>query len=68
MQEHTKTILTMSELSEKFRLSSTTIWRLRKTGKIPFFKAGKSVYFIYEEVLESLKQSSQIGGTPCKTQ
>ena len=68
MQQHNKTILTMSELSEKLRLSPTTIWRLRRAGVIPFFKAGKSVYFIHEEVVESLKQSSQIGGTPCKTQ
>ncbi len=61
MQKHSKTILTINELSEKLKLSHTTIWRLRRSGEIPFFKAGKSVLFDYEEVLESLKKSSHFG-------
>ncbi len=65
MQQHNKTILTMSELSEKLRLSPTTIWRLRRSGVIPFFKAGKAVLFDYQDVLESLKQSSELGGRLC---
>lgn len=62
MQSHTKTILTMNELSEKLRLSQTTIWRLRRAGVIPFFKAGKAVFFDLDDVLKSLKESSQFGG------
>ncbi|MFN3194531.1 MAG: helix-turn-helix domain-containing protein [Chlorobiota bacterium] len=62
MQTQAKTILTTNELSEKLNLSHTTIWRLRRSGKIPFFKAGKTVLFDYNEVLESLKNSSFVGG------
>lgn len=61
MSNHEKTILTINELSEKLRLSQTTIWRLRRAGVIPFFKAGKSVFFDYDDVLEKLKNSSQFG-------
>ena len=61
MSMHEKTILTINELSQRLKLSPTTIWRLRRAGVIPFFKAGKSVFFDYDEVLEKLKNSNQFG-------
>lgn len=55
-------LLTIPELCHKLHISSTTLWRLRKKGDIPFIKAGNTVLFDYDEVIASLKKSSSLGG------
>lgn len=53
---------TIPEICHKLNISSTTLWRLRKKGEIPFIKAGNTVLFDYNEVIASLKKSSSFGG------
>lgn len=57
MQPSKNKLYTIAELCHTLNISSTTLWRLRKKREIPFFKAGNSVLFDYDEVITSLKIS-----------
>lgn len=63
-----KKLISTNEICHKLQISSTTLWRLRKKGVIPFIKVGKSVLFDYEEVLSSLKEQTNLGGMSCVNQ
>ena len=62
MQSTNNKLLTIPEICHNLNISSTTLWRLRKKGEIPFIKAGNTVLFDYNEVIASLKKSSSFGG------
>ena len=50
--------LTVKELEEKFKLSRSTIYRLRKEG-MPYYKVGGSIRFDEDEVREWLKNNQE---------
>lgn len=62
MQSTNNKLLTIPEICHNLNISSTTLWRLRRKGLIPFIKAGNTVLFDYNEVIAALKKSSSLGG------
>lgn len=62
MESTEKRYITVPEICHNLNISSTTLWRLRKKGEIPYIKAGNTVLFDYNEVIASLKKSSSLGG------
>ena len=50
--------LTVKELEEKFKLSRSTIYRLRKEG-MPYYKVGGSIRFDEDEVRDWLKNNQE---------
>ncbi|MCB0703233.1 MAG: helix-turn-helix domain-containing protein [Candidatus Kapaibacterium sp.] len=62
MQQTNNKLLTIPEICHNLNISTTTLWRLRKKGAIPFIKAGNTVLFDYNEVITALKKSSSLGG------
>ena len=62
MESNEKRLQTIPEICHNLNISSTTLWRLRKKGEIPFIKAGNTVLFDYNEVIAALKKSSSLGG------
>ena len=62
MQPTNNKLQTIPEICHNLNISSTTLWRLRKKGEIPFIKAGATVLFDYIEVIAALKKSSSLGG------
>ena len=53
-------LLTKEELAEKLKYSVSYINKLIKYNKIPYLKNGRSVRFLYSEVLAALKQESTV--------
>jgi excisionase family DNA binding protein len=51
-------LLTKKMLAEKLCYSVSNINKLMRQNKIPFLKNGKSVRFLYSEVLAALKKES----------
>lgn len=48
---NSKKAITIEELSEKYGLSKSTIYKLTSTGRIPFYKpTGKKIYFDSNEI------------------
>lgn len=43
-------VLTVSDLSEKFKVSRNTIYKWNQEKKIPYFKMGKRVHYLLEDV------------------
>ncbi len=62
MKSSEKRLITIPELCQKLHISSTTLWRLRKKGEIPFMKAGNTVLFDLDKVIASLEANSKMGG------
>jgi len=51
-------ILRKQELSKKLDISISTINNYMRDDKIPYIKMGKSVFFIWNEVVDALKKNS----------
>lgn len=51
-----KTEYTIKELCERYNITSMTIERYRKHKGLPFYKRGRNVFFIIEEVEEWMRQ------------
>lgn len=43
-------VLTVSDLAEKFKISRNTIYKWNQEKKIPYFKIGKRVYYLLDDV------------------
>jgi len=52
--------LTTNELASILNCSTGLIHKLKNNGKIPFMKIGTSVRFSKEEVIEALKEQTEI--------
>ncbi|WP_313578213.1 helix-turn-helix domain-containing protein [Chishuiella sp.] len=50
IKERGLNFLTISELSEKFKVSRNTIYKWNQEKKIPYFKMGKRVHYLLEDV------------------
>jgi excisionase family DNA binding protein len=57
-------LLTDSEVRELLRVSRTTLWRLRRTSRIPYSKIGGRYRYQREDVLQWLARSLELGGQP----
>lgn len=57
-----KKLLSRVEVMEMFKISSTTLWRWQKEKKVKHYKMGQLVYFIYDELIESLKLEGDCNG------
>jgi excisionase family DNA binding protein len=44
-----------AELARRLAVSRTTVWRLAKLGRIPYFEIGRRWYFAEPEVLDALR-------------
>ncbi|WP_312554616.1 helix-turn-helix domain-containing protein [Empedobacter brevis] len=42
--------LTVSDLAEKFKISRNTIYKWNQKKKLPYFKIGKRVYYLLDDV------------------
>lgn len=49
-----RTVMNAKQLAAALSLSTRSIIKLRLSGRIPFFKIGDSVRYIYEDVLDAL--------------
>ncbi len=47
-------ILPEKVLVEKYKISRTTLWRFRETGKIACYKIGRRVFYSVEHIRELL--------------
>lgn len=43
-------VLTVSDLAEKLKISRNTIYKWNYEKKIPYFRVGKRVYYLLEDV------------------
>lgn len=58
-----ETLITENELRQVTGLSHPTVMRLRKQGKLPFLRVGKSIRFRLSEVTAAMEsQASRRGG------
>lgn len=59
-EKSTSELITTKELSKLLKKSETTLWKWRKTGKIPYLIGGeKSILYDWDEVQKSLYKSNQ---------
>lgn len=47
--------ISQPEVLAKFKTSSTTLWRMRKQGKLTHYQFGKNVFYIKSDIIEQLK-------------
>jgi excisionase family DNA binding protein len=52
-------LMTVREAAAFLRVSTPTIFRLRKSGKIPFFKIGARILFSRERLCQYLKLNEE---------
>lgn len=52
-------VLTVSDLSEKFKISRNTIYKWNQKKKLPYFKIGKRTYYLLDDV-ERLMMLNQV--------
>ncbi|WP_353096935.1 helix-turn-helix domain-containing protein [Empedobacter brevis] len=52
-------VLTVSDLSEKFKISRNTIYKWNQKKKLPYFKIGKRAYYLLDDV-ERLMMLNQV--------
>lgn len=50
LNERDLDVLTVSDLSEKFKISRNTIYKWNQKKKLPYFKIGKRVYYLLDDV------------------
>jgi excisionase family DNA binding protein len=50
-----KTVLTEAEFSKLVRLSRTTLWQLRKQGKLPHCRVGTKILYRLEHADELMR-------------
>jgi excisionase family DNA binding protein len=55
-----KIYLTIKQVTAKYDISSVTIWKMRKDGKIPFIRAGKRRILFDAEALDLALCSNKI--------
>jgi excisionase family DNA binding protein len=55
-------LLTDEELREFLGISRTTLWRLRKSGGLPFGKVGRSYRYRVSEILRWVGENPQSSG------
>jgi len=48
-------LLTLKETAALLRITPPTFLKLRRTGKLPFYKSGRKLLFDELEVLEAIK-------------
>jgi excisionase family DNA binding protein len=53
-----------AELARKMSVGRTTVWRLAKLGRIPYFIVGRRWLFDEAEVLEALRAVAVAGKRP----
>ena len=49
-------IISRSEAMDILKISSSTIWRWSNENKLQSYKIGQRVYFLHDELVESLKK------------
>jgi len=49
--------ITETQAKEILQKKSTWFWQMRKTGKLPFRKIGKSIYYSKKEINQLLENS-----------
>ena len=54
-----KSLLTVQEASNKLRISTTTLWRLRKEGCINSIKIGNRIFFKEEDIIEYIENTNR---------
>ena len=57
-----KNIVSRKDAMELLNVSSSTIWRWSNENKIQSYKIGQKVYFLYDELVESLKKEGGYDG------
>lgn len=58
--EVNETLYTEKEAAEKYRLSTTTLWRARKKKKtLKFYQVGRKVFYTDQQLQEFLKSCEQ---------
>ena len=50
IKERGLNVLTVSDLAEKLKISRNTIYKWNYEKKIPYFRVGKRVYYLLEDV------------------
>ena len=58
----TKKIMSREDVMEMFNISPSTLWRWQKEKKVKHYKMGQLVYFIYDELIDSLKREGGCDG------
>jgi len=48
-------LLTRDEVMKLLACNSTTIWRYTRSGKLPFYRAGRKMFFKRSEILMAIK-------------
>jgi hypothetical protein len=48
-------VLSVKQFTKKYNISPVTQWKLRKSGKLPFFTIGKMVFYKKNEVEQIAK-------------
>lgn len=59
MTEQTKQIYTTNEAAEYLRISSITLWRERKKGKISFRRVASKIVYLQEDLEKYLEQNKR---------
>ena len=54
----TAALLTIKDMCDLFKVSKVTIHNWRKQGKLPYRKKGRRVYFVEQDVMNSMYASS----------
>ena len=68
-QSHTgpiESLLTIKEVGELLKIGRTTIYELRREGKLPFLRIGRTVRFRADDVRFLINQGSRAHGTTAK--
>lgn len=55
-----KELVDTVELARRLQLGRTTVWRLARAGRIPFYKIGRRWMFCEAEVLDALRVSAAV--------
>lgn len=59
MQSAQNRILTPSEVCEILKISSVTLWRERKAGRITFRRVASKVVFLQQDIDEYVERNTQ---------
>ena len=51
-----RNIISRKEAMDILKISSSTIWRWSREDKIQSYRIGQRVYFLYDELVDSLKR------------
>lgn len=59
MENNEEKLMTETEVMRLLNVNRITLWRYRKNGKIPFYKAGKQCFFKRSEILNSIHSTNK---------